>query len=132
MNSSVKIESTDKALMDAGMSLKRDGVELLTPLGKAFQTSDLHEITAYIDAASSLLIFLKALFDLVQPIAGKYPSATTIRIEGAENMTNVIQFIDANKGQINVNIVNEHAKVKNSVTPKMTISGKLKTRTPLD
>jgi hypothetical protein len=110
MNSSVKIESTDKALIDAGMSLKRDGVELLTPLGKAFQTSALHEITAYIDAASSLLIFLKALFDLVQPIAGKYPSSTTIRIEGAENMTNVIQFIDANKGQINVNIVNEHGK----------------------
>lgn len=108
MNFSVTLFSPDKELTDEVWSCAPEGVDVEGLMLKAFPSPDfIHEVSAYAKDATSLIIFLGALFKLVKSEKNKHPSATTISINCAENSTNVIQFIDANKGQINV-VVNKN------------------------
>lgn len=71
-------------------------------MAKAVIPDMIHEVSAYAKDSAALIAFLGALFKIVKSEKNKQPSPTTISINCSENSTNVIQFIDANKGQINV------------------------------
>lgn len=107
MKYSVTLYSPDKSLTDEVWSIAPDGISVEALMAKAIIPDMIHEISAYTKDCAALIAFLGALFKLVKSEKNKHPSSTTISINCSENSTNVIQFIDANKGQINV-VINDN------------------------
>ena len=106
MEFSVTLYSPDKSLTDEVWSIAPEGISVEGLMAKAIIPDMIHEISAYAKDAAPLIAFLGVLFKLVKSEKNKQPSSTTISINCSENSTNVIQFIDANKGQINVVVKN--------------------------
>jgi hypothetical protein len=105
MDFSITLLSPDKELVDEVWSFASDEVSVEGLMAKSMlPTGFLHEVSAYAKDAAPLIVFLGALLNLVKSPKNKSPAETTINIQCAENSTNVIQFIEANKGEINVKI----------------------------
>lgn len=105
MRTSITLLSSDKHLVDSLWELKSPDIELDQLFMKALPPPDfIHEITAYVEDAAVVISVLAALFQRIKSKNIKQPSTTSININCAENSTNVIQFIEANKGEINVTV----------------------------
>ncbi|MBI5443878.1 MAG: hypothetical protein HY900_22050 [Deltaproteobacteria bacterium] len=107
MRTMITVTTSDKNLVYAIWDLQSEGVEIRESFAKA-EGQIITEVVAYISLASAVLSFLGGLFQLMKSPKDKSPSAPTIRIHLPENSSNVIQFIEANKGEINIQIHQEH------------------------
>jgi len=104
MENIIHLSTSEKSIIDDVWSIKSDGVELEQAFYKSELPIQIHDITAYIEDATVLLTFIAALINLVKSKKHSAPTQPTINIHLHKTDEKIIQFIHANKGEINVNV----------------------------
>lgn len=103
--SPIKVETVDREIAYAIWDLQSK-FRIEEEMAKAFP-AEVKEIFVYAKDTVEFLAALAALIQVIKPVKDKNKSTASITIQSGDNSPNVVQIIEANKGSIDIKIVNK-------------------------